>query len=172
VIFPSSNGGTLAELSNQRPVMVVFLRHLGCTFCREALQDLSRTRKQIEEIGVSIALVHMSHPKQVSTTMNRYGLEDVDQFCDGTCEMYRAFGVKRGSFLQLFNPKVVWRGVVATLKGNILGALDGDGFRMPSIFFMYQGEIQGSFRHRTAADRPDYVALAKQFRQSLENDAA
>jgi peroxiredoxin len=170
VIFPSSRGRTLAEISRDGPLMIVFLRHLGCTFCKEALQDLAKTQKQIEQLGVSIALVHMSHPKQVSTTVKRYGLEEVDQFCDGTCEIYRAFGVERGSFLQLFGPKVIWRGIAATLKGNILGALDGDGFRMPSIFFMHEGQIQGSFRHQSAADRPNYVDLARQFRGSLKSD--
>ncbi len=170
VIFPSTRGSTLAELSQDRPLMVVFLRHLGCTFCKEALQDISRARQGIEELGVSVALVHMSHPKQAAKMMSKYGLEDVDQFCDGTCEVYRSFGVKRGSFLQLLGPKVFWRGVAATLKGNMPGALAGDGFRMPAVFFMHEGEIQGSFRHQTAADRPDYVDLARRFRASLEGD--
>lgn len=170
VIFPSSRGSTLAEISHDRPLMIVFLRHFGCAFCKEALQDLARSQKQIEKLGVSLAFVHMSHPAKATSTMKKYGLEEVDQFCDGTCELYRAFGVERGSFLQLFGPKVVWRGIIATFKCNLLGALAGDGFRMPAIFFMHQGEIQGSFRHQTAADRPDYVELAKRFRSTLESD--
>ena len=171
VIFPSNRGRTLVEISRNGPLMVVFLRHLGCTFCKETLQDLAQTRNEIEQLGVSIALVSMSHPKQVSRTLKKYGLEEVDQFCDGTCEMYRAFGVKRGSFLQLFGPKVVWRAIIATFKGNFLGTLKGDGFRMPSIFFLHQGEVQGSFRHRSAADRPHYIDLATRFQSTLMNDA-
>lgn len=171
IIFPSSRGRTLAELSHERPLMVVFLRHLGCTFCREALQDLARSRKQVEDLGLSIALVHMSHPKKAERMMENYELNDVDQFCDGTCEMYRAFGVHRGTFWQLFGPKVVWRAIAATIKGNFAGALAGDGFRMPAIFFLHEGEILGSFRHRNASDRPNYVELARQFRTTIEKDA-
>ena len=32
---------------------------------------------------------------------------------------------------------------------------------MPGAFLLYQGEPVKAFRHRSAADRPDYVELAK-----------
>ena len=37
----TQQGSTLLELSKQAPVLLVFLRHTGCTFCREALADLA-----------------------------------------------------------------------------------------------------------------------------------
>nr|WP_256200529.1 hypothetical protein [Verrucomicrobium spinosum] len=44
----TSAGPSLAALSQQSPVLVVFLRHAGCTFCREALADIARVRPAIE----------------------------------------------------------------------------------------------------------------------------
>jgi hypothetical protein len=41
-------GVTLNELSRISPVLLVFLRHAGCTFCREALADLAARRPEIE----------------------------------------------------------------------------------------------------------------------------
>ena len=37
-------GINILRLSHQQPVMLVFLRHFGCTFCREAMRDLGRIR--------------------------------------------------------------------------------------------------------------------------------
>ena len=35
----SQFGVTLLEMSQEAPVMVIFLRHFGCTFCREAMAE-------------------------------------------------------------------------------------------------------------------------------------
>lgn len=50
---------TLGSLTEQRPLLLVFLRHLGCTFCRQALADLKKYREDISGKGVHIGLVHM-----------------------------------------------------------------------------------------------------------------
>jgi peroxiredoxin len=152
---------TLFDLSQEAPVLAVFLRHSGCTFCREALADLSSRRAEIEAAGVRLALVHMGDNESAGRVFARYGLEDVDRFSDPQRRLYRAFGLMRANFWQLFGPKVWWRGFqAAVLARHGLGKLVGDGFQMPGAFLIYRGNLLVSFRHRTAADRPDYVALA------------
>jgi hypothetical protein len=44
----SNTGKTMAQLCAAGKTLVVFLRHGGCTFCREALEDLRRSRSDIE----------------------------------------------------------------------------------------------------------------------------
>ncbi|MGP1310160.1 MAG: hypothetical protein ACTS27_08185, partial [Phycisphaerales bacterium] len=39
-------------------LLLVFLRHAGCTFCREALADVAKRRRRIENAKVRIVLVH------------------------------------------------------------------------------------------------------------------
>ncbi|MEO7962475.1 MAG: hypothetical protein ABIT38_01045, partial [Gemmatimonadaceae bacterium] len=58
----SNEGTSLLALSNDKPRLVVFLRHGGCTFCKEALADLRQQRRGIEAAGVEIVLVHMGMP--------------------------------------------------------------------------------------------------------------
>ena len=70
--LPSQGGQTLAQLSAERPVLVVFLRHTGCAFCREALSDLQKQRSGIESRGTSIALVHMKCAKICGDTSGNY----------------------------------------------------------------------------------------------------
>ncbi len=56
----TQQGYSLFELSQLQPTLVVFLRHVGCTFCREALSDISQQRAEIEAQGTQIAFVTMS----------------------------------------------------------------------------------------------------------------
>ena len=56
----------------------------------------------------------------------------------------------------------MWRrGYEAGVKaGHGVGKLAGDGFRMPGVFLLVDGLVVKDFRHQTAADRPDFRALA------------
>ncbi|MCO6044183.1 SelL-related redox protein [Aeoliella sp. ICT_H6.2] len=170
-LFPSHHGQTLLELSNESPLMIVFLRHFGCSFCREALDDLRQVRSRIEELGFNIALVHMSLPDDAESMLDRYQLRGVHYFCDVQCDFYRAFGLKRGTASQLFGPRLWPRAISAISQGHTVGRLAGDGFRMPGVFFLYRGEIWSSFRHQTAADRPDYLELANQVKNILDAES-
>jgi peroxiredoxin len=156
-------GVTLDELSRLSPILLVFLRHTGCTFCREALADLARQRGEIEASGVRIALVHMSTEKQGECFLRRYGLEALPRVSDPRRSLYRAFGLGRGGLLRLFGPKVWIRGFEAgILRRHGIGRLVGDGFQMPGVFLVFHGEVLASYRHHTAADRPDYLSMARQ----------
>ena len=53
----TQSGHLLSALSETSPVLLVFLRHAGCTFCREAIGDVARDRGAIERSGVRIVLV-------------------------------------------------------------------------------------------------------------------
>lgn len=156
----TSAGKTLADLSRERPTLVVFLRHSGCTFCREAMSDLRRRRESIESRGVGLALVTMSDEQGAREAAEAYGLGDVPRVSDPDRYLYAAFALRRGTLLQLFGPRVFLRGVAATLRGHFVGALDGDGFQMPGAFLIDDGEIVAAHRHALASDRPDYEQLA------------
>lgn len=159
--FRSNTGKTLAELSADRPVLVVFLRHAGCTFCREALSDLQQQRSRIEARGVSLALVHMISDDAAAQFFAKYNLADVPRFSDPDRGLYHAFDLRRGSLWQLLGPSVWWRGAKAFFSGHGVGPLQGDGFQMPGTFVLHRGQIVQAFRNKTAGDRPDYSQLAE-----------
>jgi peroxiredoxin len=158
----TQEGDTIGELTEGRCVLLVFLRHAGCTFCREALAELSKRRSEIEASGAHLAFVHMSAEERAAEFFARYGMEDLPRVSDRDRFLYAAFDLRRGRLFQLFGFKVWWRGFVANVvNGNHQGAIEGDGFQMPGVFLLRDGQILASFRHRTAADRPDYLRLAK-----------
>jgi hypothetical protein len=87
----------------------------------------------------------------------------VDRFSDPECRLYRAFALERGGFRQLFGARVCWRGLMAAiLRGHGVGRLEGDAFRLSGVFLLDQGRVLAEYRATTAADRPDYVQIARQ----------
>ena len=155
----TSLGVTLDELSRLSPVMVVFLRHLGCPFCREALTDLASYRARIESDGTRLLLVHIGSEEELLKRLAPE-LNDVARLADPTQVIYRAFGLGRGRLLDVFGPMVWFRFIEAALrKGRGFGFQD-DIFQMPGVFVVYHGQVICTFRHQSIADRPDYLSLA------------
>jgi peroxiredoxin len=154
------DGLTIADASRRSPVMLVFLRHSGCTFCKEALSDLAARRERIESNGTRIVLVHMTPADDAAAWLASFGLNNIDHISDPEKHLYAAMNLQRGTLAQLFGLRCFLRGIVATLRGNIVGKLVGDGFQMPGAFLIHNARVASAFRHASAADRPDYLALA------------
>ncbi|MEM7102693.1 MAG: peroxiredoxin-like family protein [Bacteroidota bacterium] len=156
-----SNGTSVKTISDKKPVLLIFLRHFGCTFCREALAEIAKKKTKIESEGVEIVFVHMSDKENADKYFKRYGLEGALHICDPKCLFYQSFGLVKGSFNQLFGLQVWMRGLDAgVLKGHGIGNYIGDGFQMPGVFMIFKGEIRESFIHKYASDRPNYEQLA------------
>ena len=157
----TTSGESLAELSNRQPVLLVLLRHSGCTFCREALADLAAGRGEIEAKGVKIALVHMGTVESFAVFAAGYGMGEVAAVSDPERRLYRGLGLRRGRLGQLFGWRVWWRGAKSLFEGHHPGALEGDGTQMPGVFLIHQGRVVRRFVHGNAAERPDYVKLSQ-----------
>lgn len=156
----TQSGKRLVELSQASLVLLVFLRHAGCTFCREALADIAKDRRDIEARSARIILVHMADSQEIETLLEKHGLARIDRICDSEQKLYRAFGLGRGTAWQLAGPKVLWRAVGALWRHGI-GLPIADGFQMPGVFLIENATIVGRFRHRSAADRPDYAGICR-----------
>lgn len=156
----TNHGESLLQLSEVEPLMLVFLRHSGCIFCRETLDDLHRLRAAIDATGVGLVIVHMGMPDEGEALIERYGLDGVDVISDPLRELYQAFHLQQGSFAQLFGLRAIVRAIVATLKGHMQGWFVNDALQMPGAFVVSHGAILRAYRHTSAGDRPDYLALA------------
>jgi len=159
----TESGRTLLELVDERPVLLVFLRHFGCTFCRQAIDDVSQVRGKLAERGVQVAFVHLGSPERAKPYFDYYKLADVERVSDPDASLYRnpVFALARVSLFQILRP-AVW---IGWLRGAIfkyrIGLLKEDIQQMPGVFFLKNRAIASVFRHRTIADRPDYLGLAR-----------
>ncbi len=153
------HGRTIRQVSTDRPTLVVLTRHTGCTFCRETLAELAANQARIKDLGWNLAVVTMS-PQDINLPLAaRYTLDWASWFSDPARLAYRALELRRGNFWQLFGPAVILRGALATLRGNLVGPLVGDGFQMAGTFVLHRGRVIRAFRHRSAADRPELSSM-------------
>lgn len=156
----TNEGISLAKMSKKQPILLVFLRRFGCTFCREALDDLSKIRPEIEKKGVNVVFVHMADNEEAVSYFKKFKLPNAIHISDPECRYYQIFDLLKGNLRQLFGLSVMMRGFkLAMEKGYGLGFI-GDGFQMPGIFLVQKGKVINSYIHATAADKPDYFEIA------------
>jgi len=160
-LLRDEDGRPLRAITDDRPTLVVLLRHAGCTFCKQTLADLERWQQGIRSAGLHLAIVSMSStPGETRALARRYGVEASGCFADPERMLYRALELKRGRFVQLFGPRVILAGVRAALRGHGVGRLEGDGFQMPGAFVLHRDQVLRAYRHETAGDRPDLQEFA------------
>jgi peroxiredoxin len=153
-------GKSIVELSAEAPVLLVFLRHAGCSFCRETLADIASSKAIIEGRGMRIILVHMGEARALNKLLAKNQLSGLDLICDADRRLYDVFGLKRGTLRQLLGWKVLWRGVFGgVLLRHGIGPVRADASQLAGAFLIDHCAIVRRFRHGSAADRPDYVSL-------------
>ncbi len=156
----ANNGKSVQAMGMEQPVMLIFLRHFGCNFCREGLAQIALKRQEIQESGVTIVFVHMAAPEKAKPFFNKFGLPNVLHISDPEKNYYRAFGLSKGTFTQLFGLNTWGTGFRTIIKHGMEYKDDiGDSFQMPGIFVLSEGEIKDSFIHKDVADAPDYGRL-------------
>jgi AhpC/TSA family len=158
----TESGASLLELVEASPVLLIFLRHFGCSFCRQAISDVAELREELVRRGVRPVFVHLGTPERAKPFFEYYGIGDVERVSDPEARIYRSpmFLLPRiNPFLTLLQP-AVWAG---WLKGAIfkhgIGAIKEDGEQMQGLFFLKGPKIVRQFRYRTIADEPDYLKL-------------
>ena len=153
----------LKKLSEDKPVLLVFLRHFGCIFCKEALSDLSEKRKDFEGKGIEIVFVHMSSNEVADEYFTKYKLEGVSHISDPSAHFYQSFKLTKGSFMQLYGLQTWMRGYALKKDGHQLEMAKrlGDSTQMPGLFLVENGEVTQQFIHKRASERPDYNKFLK-----------
>jgi hypothetical protein len=158
----TESGASLFSITETSPVLLVFLRHFGCSFCRKAISDVAELRVELEKRGIRPVFVHLGTSEIAKAHFDYYGLSDVERVNDPSASIYQnpVFALGRANpFLQAMNP-MVW---VGWLKGAIfkhgIGKIEGDGHQMPGIFLLRDSKIVRRFVYRTIADEPDYLKL-------------
>src|ERR1700728_4248270 len=110
--FRTESGRTLLELVDESPVLLIFLRHFGCSFCRQTLDQVSSIREGIEGRGVRPVFVHLGSPERAKPYFDYYHLSDVERISNLDASLYQLplFSLRRTNpYLHFLNP-TVWRG--------------------------------------------------------------
>lgn len=157
----TNTGDSVLDIAEHQPLMLFFLRHTGCPFCRESLARLAKLRHQIEAGGTALVLVHMSSDSHARKFLSRFGLDDLPAISDPRRSLYRAFGLRRGSPWQVAGPPLWARGFPLLAKhGQSLSRRGGDLFQLSGLFLIFHGHVIRTFLHQGAGDMPDFLSFA------------
>lgn len=156
-----STGESLWDLSHGQRVLIVFVRHAGCTFCREAVHDVGQQADTILSQGVKPILVHMGSPEDGQRLLKWSGRDDLEAISDPDRRLFRAFELKLGNFWQLAGPYVIFRALFSTpLYRYGVGMINGNPRQLAGVFLLENGNIIDSYHCRTTADRMDFSGMA------------
>ncbi|MGN6544345.1 MAG: SelL-related redox protein [Aureliella sp.] len=156
----TQSGQSLAELSAQSPVLLVFLRHSGCPYCRQTLSDLGRLRSQLDSTHTQLVIVHQDTPERGAAWIAKYGLGDCQQISDPDNHLYAQFELGKASWWDLVGPHTWWPGFKATmLQMHGVSKIVGDIKQLTGAFLVRDGKVVKAFRQRYSSDRPDYASM-------------
>jgi len=143
----------------QVPTLLVFLRHFGCIFCRELVNDLRAL--STKQPGYPPILFFYQGTEAEGAAFFGKVWPDARAVADIAKIYYDAFGIERGGIKEMFGPAVWLCGVRAAAKGHFIGWKTGDPWTMPGMFLMQGAHIlwQHDFQH--AGDHPDLYQIPK-----------
>jgi len=125
------------------------------------MADVAAARADIDAAGAKVAFVHGGSEAEADRWFAKYGLAEITRISDPTLAHYQAFGLGRTTLQALVDPKVWTRGAVCALSHGF-GAQTPELMRqLPGIFVVEGDRIVVEYRHRSPADRPDYLGLVR-----------
>ena len=150
----TNQGSSLLNLSENQAILLVFIRHLGCTFCRETVSEIAKSNEQLKSMGLTPVFVHLSDPDFGSQFFNEYYTQDVLHISDPSRKLFRSLNIKRGSLWQLYGLSTWWRGIIAGLiKGHGgVKSIEGDEMQLGAFFILKKGQIVFSHYNRNASE--------------------
>ena len=144
---------SIRELSENAPLALVFIRHAGCTFCRYHLELLGKEKQANGLRDSQIVLVGMSPIEDLLKMRNLYGLDNALVYSDPQRHLYRAFGLRIGTFLKLLGPKQIYAALrTGALKRHGIGWLQGSGFQLGGVVVISKGKVVASHLAETVSD--------------------
>jgi peroxiredoxin len=115
----AGNEVRLGETWRERPAAVVWLRHFGCTFCRQHALQLQRDLDEFDEAGVNLVVIGHGTPEQAGDFRRKQKVEGLRLLVDPERETYELAGAKRASVGELLGPRVMARGLRNSLKHRV-----------------------------------------------------
>jgi peroxiredoxin len=155
-----SDGRTvrLGDLWRERAVVLVFVRHFGCIFCKQQVAELKGVVEQIEARGAELVVLGNGSVEDA----RRFGREQGIGFrllTDPTGQSYRQAGMRHG-LATVVGPGVLGRGLVAWARGFRQSEVLGDPLQQGGVLVIAAGGHE-VFRYvsRRAGDHPSTTQL-------------
>jgi hypothetical protein len=128
-------------------------------FCREMVAELRQVAAKDPNFPEILIFAQGSLEQSKSFFLERW--PEARAVADPRRRFYKAFGIGRGSLMQLASPGVWAAGARAVAKGHIQGQTVGDSAQMPGLMLVQNNCIVWQHRFRHAGDHPDWGQIGK-----------
>ncbi|HNR02285.1 MAG TPA: peroxiredoxin-like family protein [Anaerolineaceae bacterium] len=152
----------LSDLWKERPLLLAFTRHFGCTQCKEMLDELVSGKAEIEAAGLNLVVITQGTPESTALFAADFA-PGLRTLADPERKAYEAYGLERGTLFQTFlNPRV-WSAISrARKKGYRVEnpPESQDAMQMSGTFIISKdGRIVLPFYYDHIADHPPLSLL-------------
>ncbi len=147
----------LSSLWAQKPLLLAFTRHFGCTQCKEMLDELVAGKDAIENAGLEMAVILQGTVEASALFAKRFA-PGLTVLADPERKAYLAYGLERGNIFQTFLNWKVWKAIGrARRKGyKVETPPEGqDAMQMSGTFIISKdGRIELPYYYDNIADHP------------------
>jgi peroxiredoxin len=159
---PSGEPVQLSCLWREKPLLLAFTRHFGCTQCKEMLDELVAGQEQIEKGGLKLAVVMQGTPESTAEFARQFA-PGLFVLADPERKAYRAYRLERGNLFQTILSLKVWRAISKSRqKGyRVEPPPPGqDAMQMSGTFIISrEGKIELPYYYDHIADHPSLELL-------------
>jgi len=149
----------LSETFKQGTTLLTFLRHFGCTFCRQWLSQLENRFTDLTAAGLEVVAVAMGDPKHAARYCPQLA-PSATCLSDSTVEVYNVYGLKRAGLKEFASLDMLVKGARATIQGYFPGEVTADPTMLPGTFIVDNaGIVRYAYYSKHPGDHPDIDAL-------------
>ena len=128
----------LKGLWAEHPVVLAFVRHLGCIFCRQQVAGLMKRLPAIESRGATLVVVGPSKPEHIAAFRQATGYAGL-LYVDPSLRAFRTAGLVHG-WASTYHPRTVWKAVRALAQGFRQSGRQGDVVQQGGTFVLGPGD--------------------------------
>ena len=148
----------LSDFYKDKPLILVFLRHFGCIFCREQIAGLREFKTE------NIVLVGMGRIQETQEFKRKMEIPQ-PVVSDPNKLLYDAFGLRRSSFGQQINPTLMRKSLKLFQNGHRQGLMKQNPWMLAGVFRIERdGEVSYSQFASDISDNLSGPAIAQLLR--------
>ena len=129
----------LSTLWQDKTLVLIFVRHLGCPLCRAHVIQMKEAYPDYQAAGAEVVIVAMGTVQEVADFRVRYALP-FRFLADPERVAYRAFDLPRGGIGSVAGPSMWSRGWKALLSFGA-GKVKSDPYQLPGSFVIDRAGI-------------------------------
>lgn len=168
----------MVKLSSQwvdRPALILFWRHYGCSCGIDRAALLNKEYAAYHKAGAKVLIIGQGEPERAAAYAQKYELPDLPILCDPEFVAYEAFGLVEGKPSQIlfdapeeFLDRDLEAGMTLAKEGRRLQRpLVDNSWLLPGEFVIdKEGTVRLAYRYNYCEDYPDNRVLTAAIREA------